>query len=455
MRKPWSKWLALVVVLAFVFGSFISSVTDSSVMAEPQTARYKGIKNIIVLIGDGMGPSYMTAYRYFKDDPSTRVMESTAFDRHLVGAAKTYSWDEEENITDSAAAATSMAAGIKTYNGAISVDMDKRPVQTVLERAKELGKSTGLVSTSQITHATPAAFGAHDESRNNYDAIADDFYDERIRGKHKIDVMLGGGTDYFIRDDRNLVKLFKRDGYSYVTNRKEMFRTRNDQVLGLFAEVGLPKAIDRPDDVPSLEEMTNFAIERLSKNRKGFFLMVEGSQIDWAGHDNDIVAAMSEMQDFEEAFQAAIDFAKKDGRTLVVATADHSTGGLSIGRDGEYKWDTAPIKQAKRTPEFMAAQIADGADVERTLDEYIAFGLTDDEIQSVKEAEETGDESEIHRAIANIFDERSLTGWTTGGHTGEDVNVYAYGPGKEMFAGLIDNTDIANNIFKIMGKRHR
>lgn len=103
----------------------------------------------------------------------------------------------------------------------------------------------------------------------------------------------------------------------------------------------------------------------------------------------------------------------------------------------------------------MAAQIADGADVERTLDEYIAFGLTDDEIQSVKEAEETGDESEIHRAIANIFDERSLTGWTTGGHTGEDVNVYAYGPGKEMFAGLIDNTDIANNIFKIMGKRHR
>lgn len=183
--------------------------------------------------------------------------------------------------------------------------------------------------------------------------------------------------------------------------------------------------------------------------------MVEGSQIDWAGHDNDIVAAMSEMQDFEEAFQAAIDFAKKDGRTLVVATADHSTGGLSIGRDGEYKWDTAPIKQAKRTPEFMAAQIADGADVERTLDEYIAFGLTDDEIQLVKEAEETGDESEIHRAIANIFDERSLTGWTTGGHTGEDVNVYAYGPGKEMFAGLIDNTDIANNIFKIMGKRHR
>ena len=158
MRKPWSKWLALVVVLAFVFGSFISSVTDSSVMAEPQTARYKGIKNIIVLIGDGMGPSYMTAYRYFKDDPSTRVMESTAFDRHLVGAAKTYSWDEEENITDSAAAATSMAAGIKTYNGAISVDMDKRPVQTVLERAKELGKSTGLVSTSQITHANSSRF---------------------------------------------------------------------------------------------------------------------------------------------------------------------------------------------------------------------------------------------------------------------------------------------------------
>lgn len=449
-KSSWRKMLALVVVLTVAFGSLISSLSGSDAKAEPQGTGLKGIKNIIVLIGDGMGPSYMTAYRYFKDDPSTQVMENTAFDPYLVGMAKTYSWDEEENVTDSAAAATSMAAGIKTYNGAISVDMDKQNVKTVLERAKERGKSTGLVSTSQITHATPAAFGAHDESRQHYDAIADDYYDELIDGEHKIDVMLGGGTDYFKRDDRNLVKEFKNDGYSYVTNRKQMLENRDDQVLGLFAEVGLPKAIDRTNKVPSLEEMTNSAIERLSENRRGFFLMVEGSQIDWAGHDNDIVGSMSEMKDFEEAFQAAIDFAKKDKHTLVVATADHSTGGLTIGRDGEYKWDPTPIKQAKRTPEFMAAQIAAGAGVEETLDKYIEFDLTDDEIQSVKEAEATGDEGEIYSAISNIFDVRSYTGWTTDGHTGDDVPVYAYGPGKEMFTGLIENTDVANNIFKVL-----
>ncbi|MYL60966.1 alkaline phosphatase, partial [Virgibacillus halodenitrificans] len=136
------------------------------------------VKNVIVMVGDGMGPSYPTAYRYMKDDPSTPQMEKTVFDKHLVGMATTYADDPEENITDSAAAATSMSAGIKTYNGAIAVDTERNEVETVLEAAKKQGKSTGLVATSQINHATPAAFGAHDESRSNYNEIADDYFDE-------------------------------------------------------------------------------------------------------------------------------------------------------------------------------------------------------------------------------------------------------------------------------------
>lgn len=411
------------------------------------------IQNVIFLIGDGMGNSYTTGYRTLKDDPNTPEMEDTKFDPYLVGMQSTHSWDPEESVTDSAAAATSMSAGIKTYNGAIAVDLEKKDVKTVLEQAKENGQSTGLVATSQINHATPAAFGSHDESRNNYNEIADDYYDDLINGEHKVDVLLGGGTSYFVRDDRDITKEFEKDGYSYVTTRDEMLNDKNEQILGLFAPKGLDKKIDRPTEQPSLKEMTNTALERLNKNDKGFFLMVEGSQIDWAGHDNDVVAAMSDMEDFEEAFQAAIDFAKKDKNTLVIATADHSTGGMAMGRDGVYKWDPSAIKAAKKTPDFIAKEIAEGAPVEETLKKYIDLELTPEEVQSVQEAKDTsGDVLEIDNAIEKIFDLRTGTGWTTDGHTGEDVTVYAYGPGMEKFAGKIDNTDTAKEIFAILEK---
>ncbi|WP_404821470.1 alkaline phosphatase [Paenibacillus massiliensis] len=409
------------------------------------------IKNVIFLVGDGMGFSYITAHRYMKDNPNTPQKELTAFDPYLVGAQMTYPDDDKQNITDSASAATAMSAGVKTYNAAIAVDTKQQDVKTVLEQAKEIGKSTGLVATSEITHATPAAFGAHDISRKNMDAIANDYYDELINGEHKVDVLLGGGKTNFVREDRDLTKEFTKDGYSYVTNRDALLKDSNTKLLGLFADGGLDKMIDRTSATPSLEEMTNVAIDRLSKNDKGFFLMVEGSQIDWAGHDNDVVAAMSEMEDFERAFQAAIDFAKKDGHTLVVATADHSTGGFSLGAAGEYNFNVEPIKAAKRTPDFMANEIAGGADVETVLSQYIALELTPEEIQSVK-ATVGKDVADIDNAIEEIFNTRSFTGWTTGGHTGEEVPVYAYGPGKENFAGLIDNTKNADVIFEIFKK---
>ncbi|EMF46714.1 Alkaline phosphatase [Planococcus halocryophilus Or1] len=397
-----------------------------------------------------MGTSYTSAYRYLQNDPSTKMVEDTALDAYLVGQQSTYPEDPDQNITDSASAATAMAAGIKTYNSAIAVDNDESRVKTVLEAAKEKGKATGLVATSEITHATPASFGAHDIARKNMNAIADDYYDELINGEHKVDVLLGGGVDLFERTDRNLTEEFQEDGYSYLTNRDELLSNDDEQVLGLFAPAGLPKMIDRDDSTPSLEEMTTSAIDRLSEDEDGFFLMVEGSQVDWAGHDNDIVAAMSEMEDYDKAFQAAIKFAKEDGNTLVVATADHSTGGFSIGADGIYNWFGEPIKAAKRTPDFMAQQIVDGASVEETLSEYIDLELTAEEIETVKKAAENNKYTSIDNAIEEIFNQRTHTGWTTGGHTGEDVPVYAYGPASDEFAGKLDNTDHAKIIFDLL-----
>lgn len=429
--------------------------------ASKSASNSKGkVKNVIFMIGDGMGNSYTSGYRYYKANGGERFVSQTEFDKYLVGQQATYPEDPKSNVTDSASAATAMAAGVKTYNNAIGLDNDLSDTESVLERAKKKGKSTGLVATSEITHATPAGYGAHEATRKSMDRIADDYFDEKIDGKHKIDVLLGGGSKLFERDERNLVKEFEKDGYSHVTDKKSLEADSRDQILGLFATGGLPKMIDRTDETPSLADMTDAAIKRLDKNKDGFFLMVEGSQIDWAGHSNDIVGAMSEMEDFEAAFKKAVEFAEKDGETIVIATADHSTGGLSIAADDVYNWDTKPIHQAKRTPDFMAEEILEKGDVKKTLKDYIEFDLTDEEIASVektvKDAQElnkTNNEKAVDAVaipIRKIFDVHSNTGWTTKGHTGEDVNVYAFGPQSDLFKGQIENTDQAKLIFGLI-----
>ncbi len=431
---------------------------NASEKAEAASKPASGVKNVIMIIADGTGVPYYSANRYMLDNPNTVEMEPTVFDPYFVGLQTTYADDPKQNVTDSASAATAMASGVKTYNNGIGVDAAGKPVKTVLEQAKEDGMATGLVATSEVTHATPAAYAAHDESRRNMDAIANDFYDEMINGEHKVDVILGGGLKNFDPaagrkvDDRNLVDLFKKDGYSFVSTKAELAADKNEQVLGLFANGGLDKAIDRSEEVPSLVDMSKAAIDRLSKDEDGFFLMVEASQIDWAGHDNDLIAAMSEMSEYADTFEYIMDWAKKDGETLVIATADHSTGGLSIGAGPGYNFYVDPIKAFKRTPDFMAAEIAKGADVKETLKKYIDLELSPEEIQSVVDAKAklADDSYAVDNAIEKIADNRAMAGWTTGGHTGEEVPVLAYGPQSEKLRGLIDNTYHAKLIFDIL-----
>ncbi|WP_306821540.1 MULTISPECIES: alkaline phosphatase [Bacillaceae] len=450
-KKVLSVFIALCLLIGLSTG-FLS--LEKKEHAEAAGKKKTEVKNIIFMVGDGMGVPFLAAHRYMKDNPTTKIIENTTFDSYLVGMQTTYADDEEQNITDSASAATAMSSGVKTYNAAIAVDVHQNEVKTVLEEAKALGKSTGLVATSELTHATPASFGAHDISRHNMDQIADDYFDEMINGKHKVDVMLGGGLKNFVRTDRDLTEEFQNKGYSYVTNKNEMSSDKNKQILGLFADGGLPKMIDRTKEIPSLKEMTNVAINKLNKNKDGFFLLVEGSQIDWAAHDNDIVGTMSEMEDFEQAFKAVIEFAKKDKETLVVLTSDHSTGGYTMGANGEYNWFPEPVQSAKRTPDFMAAEIAAGKSVEETLNKYSGLELTSEELDTVVIAAEpidgVKDVTKIDNAIENIYNARSNSGWTTSGHTGDDVAVFAYGPKKDRFSGLIDNTDQAKFIFDIL-----
>ena len=404
-------------------------------------------KNIIMVVGDGMGPAYTTAYRLFSDDKSTPEVERTVFDRHLVGMASTHPAQVSGYVTDSAAGATALSSGIKSYNGAIAVDVDKKPVRTVLQLAKQKGMKTGVAVTSQINHATPASFTAHNESRDNYNDIADSYYDHKLSGKFVLDVMLGGGWDFFKREDRDLTELFQQAGYQYVDKYKQLESLKPGKpVLGLFGDRGLPWALDDSNPI-RLKKLTQSAVKQL-ENDKGFFLLVEGSQVDWAGHGNDVASAMAEMHDLAETLSFLEKYVTEHQDTLVVITADHSTGGLTLAANGDYHWTPDLLKGLKASPQTIAEKLIEKSISIKQVEELLGFSLEEDEVESLLEDAE--DLWEKASYVTEIIDARTNTGWTTSGHTAVDVPVYAMGVGKEQFAGFVDNTEIPKKIFSIL-----
>jgi alkaline phosphatase len=342
---------------------FMGLVACRATSPTPPNPTAKRPKNIILMIGDGMGISQITAGMYSNNNRLN--LERI----HHIGLVKTTSSDDL--ITDSAAGATAMSTGTKTYNGAIGVGPDSLPRPTILEIAEAQGMATGMVATSEIVHATPASFIAHQYNRRMYEEIAGDFL------KTEIDLFIGGGLDYFLRrrDQRDLVYELRERNYR-VLNPHTPFadvRTVPGQNLAYFT------AADRPDRQAKgrdyLPEASDFAARFLEgRSTKGFFLMIEGSQIDWGGHANNASYVISEMIDFDQAIGQILDFADENKETLVIITADHETGGLGINRGSE-------MGELK-------------------------------------------------------------TAFTSGGHTGVMVPIFAYGPGAEAFGGIMDNTEI-------------
>lgn len=280
----------------------------------------KAPKNVIFMIGDGMGVAHISAG--LTANRGNLYLENFK----KVGFSRTQSADNY--TTDSAAGGTALSTGVKTYNGAIGVDVNKKTLKTILEAAEEKGLSTGLVSTSAITHATPASFIAHQPDRDMYEEIAADFL------KTDPEVIIGGGLNHFSKrkDGRNLLEEFRKKGYTVDPDFKKAGAKAN-KLVSLTADVHTPRITERKDMLPAATET---AVNILSKNKKGFFLMVEGSQIDWGGHAGNTVYIVEDMLDFDQAIGKALDFASRDGETLIVITADHETGGMAI-LDGDFK----------------------------------------------------------------------------------------------------------------------
>ena len=272
-------------------------------------------KNIILFIGDGMGVAQVFSGITVNGGLNMEQMP-------YIGFSKTQSADNY--VTDSAAGGTALSTGVRTYNGAIGVDTNGEKLTTILEYAERNEKATGLVSTSAITHATPASFIAHQPQRSMYEAIAADFLETDI------DVFIGGGADFFTKrvDGRNLVLELNKKGYRVGYNIDEVKEVNSGKLAVLTAVAHNPGYRDRGE---MLTQSTSKAIEILDNaDSKGFFLMVEGSQIDWGGHQNDASYVTGEVLDMDRALAEALKFAMEDRRTLVIVTADHETGGMTI-----------------------------------------------------------------------------------------------------------------------------
>lgn len=322
-------------------------------------------KNIILLIGDGMGLAQLSIVFYYSDQPSnfSQFKHIGLHKNQPVGM----------KITDSAAGATAFSTGYKSYNAAIGVDKDTIARETILEWASKNSKLTGVIATSSITHATPASFYAHVANRNSHEDIAQDFVD------NPVDFAAGGGLTYFEKrtDGQNLVEVLQSKGVKVETEKLNDLHQNNNKYTYLLGQDSLHSKVGGRNDF--LPKSTELAINFLSKNKDGFFLMVEGSQIDWGGHANKADFVIEEVKDFDLAVGKALDFAKKDGNTLVIVTADHETGGFALS----------------------ATEV---------------FGTRN------------------YAGIKPTF--------STGGHTASLIPVFAYGPGAEHFMGIYENNEI-------------
>lgn len=328
-------------------------------------------KNVILIIGDGMGIAQL--YAAMSVSKKSLNIESAKF----IGFNRTHSYDDY--TTDSAAGGTALATGVKTRNGIIGMRPDSINLTNMIELAHRKGLAGGVVSTSSVTHATPASFVAHNVSRNNYEEIATDYL------KTMPEVFIGGGFNNFAKrqDGADYISELRVKGYSVVTSVEELLEVSDaDRLAGLLAPGHMPTISEGRGDMLSYASLK--AIETLSRNENGYFLMIESSQIDWGGHDNNTEYIVNEVLDLDRTLGVLLDYAEINGETLIVVTADHETGGMSL-----------PYGDVR------------------------------------------------NRSVAAVY--------TSTGHTGIVVPVFAFGPGADEFSGFYDNTDLFKKIKTLLG----
>jgi alkaline phosphatase len=418
-------------------------------------------KNIILMIGDRMGPSHVhIAWLYATRQLGKNLVMTEVMDKGQT--AYMVNDTADSTVTESAAAAVQMATGLKVFAKSVGIGPDGKVLKTILEMAKEKEKATGLVTTSGITDATPAGFVAHVAHRSEEEKIADQLV------KSDVNILFGGRKEFFLpqsekgrrKDGRNLLNDARENGYLVVETAEEMKKTDGKKILGLFNQSNMLFEIDRRGSTePSLAEMTVKALEILSRNKDGFFLMVEAGRIDHAAHHQDIAGVISDTLAFDEAIKVVYEFQKSHPDTLLIITADHETGGLVIlpySKTGdEYEGiNLRAIFQINGSHEKRNKELGKDPSLEKikeVIKKYYGIDLKEEEAKTIKEnTMRRLDPRHFHYdmdgSIAFVLRLYHRIGWATDSHSATPLLLWGIGPGSEKIKGWRHNTEL----FKIM-----
>ncbi|MFA6911829.1 MAG: alkaline phosphatase [Proteiniphilum sp.] len=433
----------------------------------------KPVKNVIVMIPDGTTLGVYSAARWFKH--YNKMGERLQVDPYLTGTVTTHS--SNAPIGDSAPAGSAYATGVLQQPGNVAIHPQVsendifavdgartwQPAATILEAMKiEKQKAVGLVVTCEFPHATPADFSAHHYKRSNYKALAPQM------AYQNLDVMFGGGNGILTDDIR---QHFNQNGTTLFSNdRNALLNYQGEgKVWALFGDGAMTYDLDRnPEKAPSLAEMTDKALQLLSKKENGFFLMVEGSHVDWAAHANDAAAVIHEFLAFDEAVGKVMDFAQNDGNTAVVILSDHATGGLSIGSrncSGSSSLSLEDLFGTVSNYKISASGLESilvntkPDEIKSVFKEYTDVEITDEEMQTLlssknyKEGDYTqvGTSENLAHNIVKILNARTCFGFTTGSHTGEEVLLASYHPQGDILKGNVTNRGVNEYLQKVAG----
>jgi alkaline phosphatase len=414
-------------------------------------------KNIILMIGDGMGPAHVhIAWLYATRQLGKNLVMIEVMDKGQT--AYMVNDTADSTVTESAAAAVQMATGVKVLAKSVGIGPDGKVLKTILEMAKEKGKATGLVTTSGITDATPAGFVAHVAHRSEEEKIAEQLI------QSDINILFGGRKAFFLpqsekgrrKDGRNLVNDARGNGYLVIETAEEMKKVQGEKILGLFNMGNMVYEIDRKESTePSLAEMTSKALDLLSKDADGFFLMVEAGRIDHAAHVHDIGGVIWDTLAFDEAIGVAYEFQKTNPDTLLIITADHETGGVVVlpySHTGkEYEGiNLGAISKIKGSSDRRNRELGEDPSPEKikeTIKNYYEIDLTEEEVKVIRENPlKQLDPRHFHYgrngAIAFVLRLYHRIGWATDSHSATPLFLWGIGPGSEKIRGWKHNTEV-------------
>lgn len=480
MKRSTLSLLILLTILASVALTMLFIPSSDGI----EYGKVKQVKNIVVMIPDGTSLSTVSIARWlqFYNDPSQPKLN---LDQYLCGTVSTFS--SNAPIGDSAPTTSCYMTGYPSRTGHVSthpvadpendilpLDPNRayQPLATILEGMKILQqKAAGLVFTCEFPHATPADCSAHSYNRNRYDWVAPQMV------HNGLDVVIGGGTSYLSEENEAYLKT---NGYSvYKDNIQGMRSDNSNKMWALYGTKEMAYDLDRdPNEQPGIDEMTKIAINKLSQNPNGFFLMVEGSKVDWAAHANDPVGMATDMLAFDKACKIALDFAKEDGETLVIIVPDHGNSGISIGRRDCTGYDTTTkdqlfhqFSQFKLTAEGFAKKVnsVELDQLQNVFVEYAGFELSDQELNALyncrdykyspiplEKRSSEGIEPSLYSGsltsfMAKLITSKTCFGFTTGGHTGEEVFLAAYHPKGTLPFGNLTNVELNHYMCEAVG----